>query len=306
MGEEERREQADRERKQRERGERERLARAAAARRAREEMRPGKEFRDCSECPEMVVLPAGSFMMGSPVDEANRAGDEGPRHQVRIGEGIGVGKYEVTRREFGMFVGETGHDMRGGCRNPNYTKAKWELDNARSWRSPGLIQGEKDPVVCVSWEDAKGYVEWLTGKTGKGYRLLCESEWEYAVRAGTRTGYSWGGEIGVNRANCVGCGSRWDDKSTARVGSFAANGYGLHDMHGNVSEWVEDCWHGDYEGAPGDGRAWATGGDCSRRLLRGGSWLNYPGYLRSAYRLRLTAGSRYNDLGFRVARTLTP
>ena len=130
-------------------------------------------------------------------------------------------------------------------------------------------------MINVSWEDAQSYVTWLSRETGESYRLPSESEWEYAARAGTATKYSWGNEIGVNRANCDGCGSRWDNQRTAPVGSFAPNGFGLYDMHGNVWEWVEDCWNGSYAGAPSDGGAWRSG-DCAKRVLRGGSWGGNP------------------------------
>ena len=129
------------------------------------------------------------------------------------------------------------------------------------------------PAIDVSWHEAQAYVAWLSEKTGKRCRLLSESEWEYAARAGAATRYSWGDGIGRNRANCSGCGSRWDDRQTAPVGSFAANGFGLHDMHGNVWEWVADCWNGSYAGAPSDGSA-RESGNCSRRVLRGGAWYN--------------------------------
>ena len=162
------------------------------------------------------------------------------------------------------------------------------------------------PVVRVSWEDAKAYVRWLGEKTGKGYRLLSEAEWEYVARAGTTGAYHWGEGIGHGRANCDGCGSRWDKEETAPVGSFRANGFGLHDVHGNVWEWVEDCWHKNYEGAPVDGTAWVSGGDCGYRVLRGGSWNFIPTYLRSANRFRYSPGNRDNYDGFRIARTLTP
>ena len=161
------------------------------------------------------------------------------------------------------------------------------------------------PVIYVSWNDAKRYVRWLSRKTGKAYRLPSESEWEYAARAGTQTVYSWGDEIGVNRANCRGCGSQWDDSKTAPVGSFGANAWGLHDMHGNVREWVEDCWNGSYAGAPADGSAWRAG-NCAVRVLRGGSWSGRPSNLRAADRNWYTTGNRNFNRGFRVARTLTP
>ena len=199
-------------------------------------------LRDCPECPELVVVPAGRFMMGS-----RSGGDvERPVHEVTIARPLAVGVKEVTFGEWGACVSG------GGC--GGYLPS----DNGNR------------PVVSVSWKDAQAYVEWLSGKTGEEYRLLSESEWEYVARAGTRTEYWWGDEIGRNRANCRGCGSRWDGKQTAPVGSFSANPFGLYDVHGNVREWVEDCWNGSYAGAPTDGSAWESG-NCSRRVVRGGS-----------------------------------
>ena len=158
------------------------------------------------------------------------------------------------------------------------------------------------PVIFVNWDDARSYVAWLSKITGKPYRLLSEAEYEYATRAGTTTAYPWGGEIGKNSANCDGCGSQWDQQ-TAPVGSFAANGFGLYDMLGNVWEWTKDCYHDSYNGAPADGLAW-TSGNCSYRVLRSGSWNADPGYLRSAGRFGNTPEYRGSNLGFRVARTL--
>src|SRR5262245_62760402 len=158
----------------------------------------------------------------------------------------------------------------------------------------------------VSWAEAKQYVDWIVKLTGKPYRLLTEAEWEYAARAGTTTVYFWGDEIGDGNANCNPCGSQWDGKRTAPVGSFAANAFGLHDMHGNVWEWVEDCYHAKSDGAPADGRARTAGGDCSSRIFRGGGWNDSPANLRSASRGRGSTFIRSNNLGFRVARTLTP
>ena len=152
----------------------------------------------------------------------------------------------------------------------------------------------------VPWADAAAYVTWLSEATDERYRLPSEAEWEYAARAGTTTTYSWGHDIGRNRANCRGCGSRWDADRTAPVGSFTANDWGLHDMAGNLHEWVQDCWHPNYAGAPPDGSAWTTGGDCLRRVVRGGSWLSGIEYLRSAWR----SGISDSTYGFRVARTL--
>ena len=152
----------------------------------------------------------------------------------------------------------------------------------------------------VSWDDAKGYVDWLSGKTGEEYRLLSEAEWEFVARAGTRTARYWGDEVGRNRANCRGCGSRWDGEQTAPMGLFSANPFGLYDVHGNVGEWVEDCWNDSYHGAPTDGSAWESG-RCESRVLRGGSWYGRPRFLRSALRGGFTSGGRGSGVGFRVA-----
>ena len=233
--------------------------------------------------PESAVIPAGSFQMGC-VSGVECEGDEFPVHTVTIPAPLAVGKYEVTFSEWDACVES------GGCRHVPHD-AGWGRGN----RS----------VVHVSWEDTQEYVAWLSAETGYEYRLLSESEWEYAARAGTGTAYSWGNEIGDNRANCDGCGSRWDFDRTAPVGSFAANAFGLHDMHGNVFEWVEDCWNGSYVGAPSDGSAWKRG-DCSSRVLRGGSWYDGPRFLRSAFRYGRWSGVRSLSFGFRVARTLSP
>ena len=254
----------------------------------------GEVFRDCPHCPEMVVVPSGSFMVGSD--------DEGPGHRVTIGSPFAVGVHEVTRGEFGRFVSAPGRSMGNFCWT--WLSAR-EFSGVWSWRHPGFPQTDSHPVVCVNWEDARAYVQWLSRETGESYRLLSESEWEYVARAGTVTRYWWGDDIGRNRANCDGCGSRRDDDRTTPVGSFAANRFGLFDVHGNVWEWVQDCWNDSYAGAPGDERAWERG-KCSRRVLRGGSWFDPPWYLRSAYRLRVDPGVRYGSAGFRVARTLTP
>ena len=231
----------------------------------------------------MVVVPAGSYRMGSPSHEEGRSDREGPVHRVTIAQPFAVGVYEVTFAEWEAC--ESG----GGCRG------YWPDDE-------GWGHGRR-PVINVSWQDVQTYVEWLSDQTGQAYRLLSEAEWEYVARAGTTTKYWWGDEIGRNRANCDGCGSQWDDKQTAPVGSFRPNGFGLYDVHGNVWEWVQDCWNGDYTGAPRDGGAWTTG-DCSGRVLRGGSWFSFPILLRSADRLRYSSDYRYLIIGFRIARSL--
>ena len=265
----------------------ERAAAEAARRRKAKEAaekelkRPGRRFRDCDACPEMVVLPAGSFLMGSPESEEGREDDEGPQHRVEIREAFVVGAYEVTFEEWDVCVADGGC---GGNRRPD------------DW---GWGRGKR-PVIAVSWEDAQAYINWLSRKTGEEYRLLSEAEWEYAARAGSRTRYSFGNGITPSDANYGG-----NIGKTQPVGSYRANGYGLYDMHGNAWEWVQDCYNDSYWGAPDNGVAWERG-DCSVRVLRGGSWVDNSGDLRSANRLRYHSRSRGNNIGFRVARTLTP
>ena len=232
--------------------------------------------------PEMVVIPAGRFRMGC-VSGRDCDDDEKPVHKVTIAA-FALSKYEVTFAEYDRFTAATGRD--------------------RAWDRRGWGRGRR-PVIYVSWENAVAYTRWLSAQTGERYRLPSEAEWEYAARAGSGTVYSWGNEIGNNRANCRGCGSRWDFEKTAPVGSFGANAWGLHDMHGNLWEWVQDCWNDSYRGAPTNGSAWESG-NCSRRVLRGGSWNYRPGSLRAADRSGGTTGGRYIFSGFRVARTLTP
>jgi len=250
--------------------------------------------------------------MGAPESEAGSFDDERPVHRVGV-QSFAVGVHEVTVSEFGRFVEGTGHSTGGSCRV--FTGGQWELRNGFGWRNPGFGQGGGHPVVCVSWDDARAYAEWLSRSTGRRYRLLSESEWEYVARAGTVTARWWGeGESGqCVRANGAdaGAGLSWgvgciDGHSrTAPVGSYGANAWGLHDVLGNVWEWTADCWNVSYAGAPADGSAWEYG-SCSLRVLRGGAWVSEPGYLRSAYRVRYNSGSRYSVVGFRVARTLTP
>ena len=251
----------------------------------------GDTFRDCATCPEMVVLPAGKFTMGSPEGERGRHDDEGPQHQVTIPKPFAVSKYEVTVGQYAEFVRETKHKA-GNC----------DFPEGQSWRDPGFKQTNNHPVVCVNWDDASTYVYWLSMKTGHEYRLLTEAEWEYAARAGTTTPYHFGRMILGNQANYD-----FNNEGTIAVGNFRANAFGLHDMHGNVDEWVEDCWHDDYSGAPTNGSVWLSGCyDVDVRVLRGGSWLDVPRVLRSAFRGGDDASGRSGDDGFRVARTLTP
>ena len=282
------------------------LAEAARTARGRSTIRSGKIFRDCEACPEMVVVPAGSFTMGSPASEQGRDGREGPRHAVTISRPFAVWKYEVTRGEYARFVDATDHVTKTSCWVVE--GGKWKEHSGRHWQNPGFRQTERDPVVCVNWDDAQAYVRWLSQETGKEYRLLTEAEWEYAARARTTGPFHFGETISTSQANyngnyAYGLGGEGAYRGkTVPVGSFPANGFGLHDMHGNVWELVEDCWHDDYRGAPSDGSAWTMGGNCGDRVMRGGSWFEAPGKLRSASGVYVF-GSSY-VLGFRVTRSL--
>ncbi len=257
----------------------------------------GQTFRDNlsggGSGPEMVVVPAGTFRMGSPNSETGRDQDEGPLRTIRIGAAFAVGKYEVTWAEWNACVSD------GGCSNAG-------PDSKGGDEGWGL---GKRPVINVDWNDAKAYAAWLSRKTGETYRLLSEAEWEYAARAGTTTPFSFGQTITPSQANydgnyTYGSGPKGTYREkTMPVGSYPANAFGLHDLHGNVWEWTQDCWNGSYAGAPTNGAAWESG-DCSRRVVRGGSWFSIPQYLRSASRNRDDTSNRYIDIGFRVARTL--
>ena len=260
-----------------------------AAQQERARRKPGHRFRECDDCPEMVVVPAGSFEMGAPRWEKRRVDDEVPVHRVTIARPFAVGVYEVTFEEWDACRRD------GGC---SYKP-----------RDQGWGRGDR-PVVNVNWEDARDYVRWLSKETGKRYRLLSESEWEYAARGGTTGPFHYGATISSEQANydaryVYGSGRKGRyRKRTVPVDSFPANAFGLHDMHGNVKEWVEDCWHDSYIGAPWDGSAWTHGGNCASRVLRGGAWVDAPTALRSANRSGSRTGDRSGWAGFRVARSL--
>ena len=245
----------------------------------------GETFRDCTDCPEMVVLPEGSFMMGSPQGEPGREFNEGPQHRVEIAYSLAVGRFEVTLAEWNACAADRSchKDYHDGSGSDDY------------------------PIVWVSWKEAQAYLAWLKRKTGEDYRLLTEAEWEYAARAGTTTAYYTGSSISENEANY----SEGNGSTLVPVGSYRPNAFGLHDMHGNVWEWVEDCYRHrpshqgapSYEGAPSDGSAWISD-YCDDRVLRGGSGDTPPQYLRSASRDNLTPNYGYFTIGFRVARTV--
>jgi formylglycine-generating enzyme required for sulfatase activity len=237
---------------------------------------PPRAFRDCSDCPEMVELPAGRFTMGSAEGDA----DERPQHEVLIPKPVAVGEFEVTFAQWEACA------VDGGC-------LKNKSPNDEGWGRAS------HPVINVSWNDAKEYLAWLSRKTGKPYRLLSEAEWEYAARAGTSTKYAFGDSIDKQQARFS--DGRPGVGQTAEVGSFVPNAWGLHDMHGNVWEWVEDCYVPSYVEAPSDGSARTVPG-CSTRVLRGGSWDYDARDLRSAVRYKLPVVYRVDEIGFRVAR----
>ena len=275
---------------------------------------PLSSFRDdCSACPELIVVPAGAFVMGSDQHDAER-----PAHRVQVRR-FAVGRHEVTRREYAAFVDATGRVDPVGCRVLNAAAGRGN-DPRASWREPGFVQhDDRHPVVCVSWADAQAYAAWLSGQAGASYRLPTEAEWEHAARSGTTTRRYWGDRAtgqcahanGADRASAVRfadwAGAACDDgvSYTAPAGSYAANGFGIHDMLGNVAEWVADCWRSSYAGTPSqDGTPWGNGEPCGLRALRGGSWASPPDDLRSAFRESNYTNIRSHAIGFRVARTI--
>jgi formylglycine-generating enzyme required for sulfatase activity len=263
-------------------------------------------FRECATCPEMVVVPSGEYMMGSPDDEADRSSAEGPQHRVKIPARFAVGKLKVTRDEYETFLNETSYSAGDKCFTLEGGRA--EERAGRSFRNPGFEQDGKHPVVCINWDDANAYVAWLSKKTGKLYRLLSESEWEYVARAGTKTPFWWGSSISTEQANYDGSAYGGGEKGqyrqkTVPADMFEPNAWGIYQVHGNAFEWLEDCWNETYQYAPSDD--WARlAGNCSRHVRRGGAW-NVPAkMLRSAYREQRPAGTRGSNVGLRVARTL--
>ncbi len=291
---------------------------------------PGDRFKDCGTCPEMVVIPPGSFMMGSTEEERQWVIEQGsdasymqpetPRHPVDIPRAFAIGRHEVTRGQFEEFIQATGHDMSGGCLGREGNEVN--MDPERDWRDPDFDQDEQHPVICVSWNDASAYVEWLSAKTSATYRLPSEAEWEYSARAGSVTRRPWGDDRD-DRASCDYANGR-DERArgefpgpelaalncddgftfTAPIGSFPENAFGLHDMLGNAFEWVEDCWNDSYRDAPGDGSA-RVSGDCGQRASRGGYFDGDPRVvLRSAYRASADKAIRVYATGFRVVRDL--
>lgn len=287
---------------------------------------PGTAFKDCAECPAMIALPAGRFVMGANDDEARDeaipleiARQELPRREVRV-PAIAIAKFETTVGEYRAFAAATQRSSGDGCWSSE-GRSDWVKEPALSWRDPGFAQADDYPVVCVSWEDAVAYVAWLGRKTAKRYRLPSEAEWEYAARAGSQSARPWGiGTAGIClHENVSDFGHRLKYRlrtgpeagflcsdgfaETAPVGSLRANAFGLHDMLGNVFEWVEDCWNETHQGAPMDAMP-RRSGDCASRVRKGGAWGTDFVLARPAYRDRNTAQGRATMLGFRVARDL--
>jgi formylglycine-generating enzyme required for sulfatase activity len=276
----------------------------------------GQSFRDCTGyCPEMVNLPPGKFTIGSPISEVGRGTDENPQKLVTIAYALAVGKYPVTRAEFAVFVVDTDRKL-GPCEH--WDGKTFAVEKGIYW-SNVFDQTDRHPVVCVSWEDSQAYVQWLSRKTGKHYRLLSEAEWEYAARAGTTTAWYWGnGDADQCRyangadvsgkaqgvtavAGAVTCDDGY--AYTSPVGSFLPNRFGLHDMAGDIGEWVEDCYHDTYRDVPNDGSAVES---CmpkfkNARVMRGGAWNAIPAWLRSASRDIEVPQLRADSFGFRVA-----
>jgi formylglycine-generating enzyme required for sulfatase activity len=281
----------------------------------------------------MIEVPAGTFVIGSPAAEPERHAIEGPQKRLTIAA-FGVSKTEITRGQYAAFVRDTRRPDRAGCDTQgDAVDVKSDADEQASWRNPRFEQTDEHPVVCVSWQDASDYAAWLTRKTGHRYRLLSEAEWEYAARAGTTTAYFWGDDAdrgcvsmnggdpslaralpqwqeAIRKDRAAGfAGARLlacDDQSafTAAAGSYRPNAFGLHDVSGNVWEWVEDCYENSYASLTTDGRA-RTAQACTNSVIRGGSWDDYPQELRSADRHYNSPQTRRNDLGLRVARELS-
>jgi formylglycine-generating enzyme required for sulfatase activity len=282
------------------------------------EPHPRPTFKDCVDCPEMVALPAGEFMMGSPKDEPGRQGVEGLPRRVAIPKRIAIGKFEITVDQFSAFVTETGITVGNSCHvivGFDGRSAAWGPREV-SFRQPGFEVTGSQPLVCVSWHEAQAYVGWLRRRTGKPYRLPTEAEWEYAARAGTSTVYSFGddetGLCAYARFADLGSGLEW--RGTCRsdavasgpipVGSLKPNPWGIFDMHGNAWEWVEDCWTPNALEIPTDGSAFSRSGSCEVSVMRGGSWAAPYRKLRSATRWPVAAASRHQHIGFRVALSL--
>lgn len=256
-----------------------------------------KGFKDCDFCPEMVRINGSNYLMG---DESPYASQRSkPVHQVYL-KTYYVSKFEITVGQFEIFVSETRRQINDDCEIANKT-GNTRVNNNWNWKNPSFVQNNDYPVVCISWADAKAYTQWLSRKTGKNFRLLSESEWEYMTRVGGNTKFPWGNKIGVNKANCGRCESPTSKISTVAVGSYSANSLGVYDTIGNAWEWVEDCWNENYAGAPNDGTAWKNN-SCEFHPIRGGSWAHTSSDWLAVERQAKHSTTRANNIGFRIAR----
>jgi formylglycine-generating enzyme required for sulfatase activity len=273
----------------------------------------GQSFRECPDCPEMVMLPAGKFVMGSAGTESGRNAAEGPQHEVTIAKPFAAGKYEITVKEYDAFIADTGGVADGGGCNV-WTAYGHRFERDRSYKNPSFSQAPSHPAVCISWQAAATYANWLTMKTHHTYRLLSEAEWEYAARAGSTARYFFGDSEaalceygnGADRTSAFLWGNHLCSDGvgvqTSEAGRYKPNAFGLYDVIGNAAEWVQDCWHPSYVGAPPDGSPWMSG-DCSNRVNRGGAWDNGPKDLRSATRGAFNMQGK-DTIGFRMAREI--
>ena len=301
---------------------------------AQGKFKSGQTFKDCLDCPEMVVIPAGTFIMGSPENEAGHAEIEGPQKKITIKQ-FAASKFDITLAQWKIFVNSTNRPIVGGCAFSGFKDSSlkaWNPNPVASWQNLGFSQDSTHPVVCITWNDVKDYVKWLSEKTGNTYRLLSEAEWEYAARGGTKTAYPWGSTASHEFAN-YGADSGWNGIATGRdeweytspVGSFPPNAFGLYDMQGNVLQYVEDCFSPTISDLPANGSPYKTDAvlkmtgkfsfmngkrSCDNRMVRGGDWGDPPQMLRSGFR-NVAPGPgftlenyRSGGVGFRVAREL--
>jgi sulfatase modifying factor 1 len=288
-----------------------------------------ESFRDCEDCPEMIRVPSGSFEMGSSAEALMEAqvpepfaAYQTPQHAVRLARPFAIGKYPVTRAQFEHFVLATDHQTADLCWSWNVKAERYEQQQQLTWRNPGFPQSPSDPAVCISWDDAKAYVAWLSQVTNKTYRLPSESEREYVTRGGSETAWPWGdttnaicehanvsdrSRLAVHRLTRQTRETAFDCEDgfvyTAPVGSFAPNIYGVYDTLGNVWEWIEDCFAENYETAPSDSTA-VQSNNCAQRTLRGGSWFTFTFLDRPGARYGAMPTDRSGHVGFRIARPL--
>lgn len=299
---------------------------AAVPARAQTQQTAAAEPRDCPVCPELALVPPGQFQMGSAPDvpELEPGRGESPAARLSFARPFLVSRHEVTHGEYRRYVEATGVKQVPGCRV--WSGGQWIHDADRSWRDPGYAvpPRDDDPVVCVSWDDARAYAEWLSTESGRRYRLPSEAEWEYVARGGTSFPRYWGENdsredqvlaLACDYANVYDASAvealrlpwpnaRCSDRATALapVAQYKPNAFGVHDIIGNVREWVMDCFTASYAGRPTDARAWTWQGGCEQKGVRGGSWASRPRDARAPARGAELAGHRQSDLGFRVAR----